>query len=178
MWNGQGKGSGDSHVGGTTGDFRTQEHLRAIWLEAVRLGKDKREKRVKERGIFEWEFSCRFSKILSRDSLLSNTTSWRMALLDHSHLSWTAQAHRLRLSLDFKSRFWKTKWQMLLQKYRAEQEKAKTWPAGHTPAAESLFSLITLSVTGAKDLMTDLVILPSSHSFLPTTHSINMFNAT
>ena len=34
-------------------------------------------------------------------------------------------------------------------------------------------------MTKAKDLieMTDLVILPSSHSFLPTTHSINMFNA-
>ena len=50
VWDGQGEGSGDDHVGGTTGDFRTQEHLGSIRLEAVRLGKNKREKHVKEWG--------------------------------------------------------------------------------------------------------------------------------
>lgn len=83
----------------------------------------------------------------------------------------TTQAYRLRVILDFISRFWKTKWQVLLHKDRAEQKKEKTWLACYTPAAESLFSLMILSMTKAKTVieMTNLVI--------PTTPPTNTFNA-
>ena len=50
VWDGQGEGSGDDHVRGTTGDFWAQENLGSIRLEAVQLGKNKREKHVKEWG--------------------------------------------------------------------------------------------------------------------------------
>lgn len=48
VWYGQCKGRGDNHVWGTAGDFRTQEHLGSIGLEALPLGRDGRERHVKE----------------------------------------------------------------------------------------------------------------------------------
>lgn len=139
VWYGQCKGSGDNHVWGTTGDFRTQEHLRSFWLEALELEKNKREKHVKE-GTYLHEKWLRlvFSSgwvVLSQDSCRTVPRMQRTGLVP-SHQSWAAQAHRLSLSQDFKSMFWQTKWQMLLQKYREEQKKTKLWLVCHTPAAE------------------------------------------
>lgn len=48
VWYGQCKGRGDNHVWGTTGDFRTQEHLGSIGLEALPWGRDERERHIKE----------------------------------------------------------------------------------------------------------------------------------
>lgn len=39
---------------------------------------------------------------------------------------------------------------MLLWKYRAELENAKTWLVGHAPATESLFLLMPLSMSKQK----------------------------
>lgn len=48
VWYGQCKGCGDNHVWGAAGDFRTQEHLGSIGLEALPLGREGRERHVKE----------------------------------------------------------------------------------------------------------------------------------